>query len=406
MYKRLLENLAKEALLDTPVVLIVGPRRSGKTTLVNQIEKTNRTYVTLDDPAALEGALADPTGFIRSLGVATIDEVQRAPELLLAIKRSVDENYGPGRFLLTGSANVMTFPQVADSLAGRIETLRLLPLAQAEILGTKPTFLNRLFIGKLGSVGDAIIADELIRAVLLGGFPEAISRNSETRRQTWGRAWLESVISRDLRDMAQVGKMNDLPKFMSLLAEYSGKLINYSQLGAAIGASHKTGQRYLNLLEQLFIVSMLSPWHTNRIKRIVKTPKLHFIDSGLLAATKGILFDKVQKDRTQFGSLLENFVLSEILKLISVSEMHLNPYHFREQQKREVDIVLERNDGMVAGIEVKASATVRASDFSGLKTLAAACGDRFAYGVVLYDSADFVPFGERFGAAPISVLWE
>lgn len=405
MYLRLLERLATEALLDTPVVLIVGPRRAGKTTLANQVGKAHRTYVTLDDQAALDAARTDPAGFVRGLSDATIDEVQRAPDLLLAIKRSVDGNYRPGRFLLTGSANVMTFPQVADSLAGRIETLRLLPLARAEIEGTSSTFLDRLFVGELGGKSDAIIDDELIRIVLQGGFPEALARNSERRRQAWGRAWLESVVTRDLRDVAQVGKSTDLTKFVRMLAEHSSRLTNYSQIGAGIDASHKTAQRYVKLLEQMFLVTTLQPWHTNRLKRIIKSPKLFFIDSGLLAATTGLTFAKIKGDRNQFGRLLETFALSEILKLIAVSEMHVTPYHFRDQQMREVDIVLERDDGMIAGIEVKSGATVRSNDFTGLKTLAAACRERFAYGAVLYDGTDFVPFGEQLGAVPISALW-
>jgi len=405
MYQRLLKRLAAEALLDTPVVLIVGPRRAGKTTLVRELGTARRAYVTLDDQAARDAARTDPAGFVRGLNDATIDEAQRAPELLLAIKRSVDENYRPGRFLLTGSANVMTFPQVADSLAGRIETFRLLPLARVEIEATSPTFLERLFAGTLEGADDGIVGDDLVRIVLQGGFPEALARTSERCRQAWGRAWLESIITRDLRDVAQVGKLNDLPKFVRLLAEHSGRLINYSKFGAGIGVSHKTGHRYVNLLEQMFLVTTLQAWHSNRVKRIIKSPKLHFIDSGLLAAATGLNFAKAKEDRQQFGRLLETFALSEILKLIAVSEMRVSPYHFRDQQMREVDIVLERDDGMVAGIEVKAGATVRSSDFAGLKTLAAACGGRFAYGAVLYDGADFVPFGERLGAVPISALW-
>ncbi len=405
MYPRLLKRLAAEALLDTPVVLIAGPRRAGKTTLARQLGATHRTYVTLDDQAALEAARTDPTGFVQGLSDATIDEAQRAPELLLAIKRSVDENYRPGRFLLTGSANVMTFPQVADSLAGRIETLRLLPLARVEIEGTSPTFLERLFAGQVERIGDGIMGDDLVRMVLQGGFPEALARESERRRQAWGRAWLESVTMRDLRDVARIGKLSDLPKFVRLLAEHSGQIINYSKLGAGLGVSHKTGQRYVNLLEQMFLVTTLQAWHSNRLKRIIKSPKLHFIDSGLLAAATGWNFAKAKADRQQFGRLLETFALSEILKLIAVSEMQVSPYHFRDQQMREVDIVLERDDGVIAGIEVKAGATVRLGDFTGLRTLATACGERFAYGAVLYDGADFVPFGERLGALPISALW-
>ncbi len=400
-----MERRAEEALSDTPVVLIVGPRRAGKTTLVRKMGETGRTYITLDDQTVLEAARSDPAGFIRGLDRAIIDEIQRAPELLLAIKKTIDEDYRPGRFLLTGSANVLTLPRIADSLAGRMETIRMLPLARAEIEGRTPTFLERLFEGKLQSQKDAVVGDDLVRLVLLGGFPEAISRDSERRRQDWVRSYLASILTRDLRDIADVEKLTELPKFVRLLAEHSGQLVNYSQFGNGINVNHKTSQRYVGLLEQVFLIATVQPWFTNALKRIVKTPKLHFLDSGLLATTRGLSFDRVKADRGAIGSLLESFVFSEVLKLMTASDLRLTPYHFRDRDMREVDIVLERDDGMIAGIEVKASATVKAGDFSGLRALAEACGDRFAFGTVLYDSTDVVQFGDRLAAVPLSCLW-
>jgi len=208
-----------------------------------------------------------------------------------------------------------------------------------------------------------------------------------------------------LRDIADIEKLTELPKFVRLLAEHSGQLVNYSQFGGSINVSHKTGQRYVALLEQVFLVATLQPWYSNALKRIAKTPKLHFLDSGLLATTRGLSFDRVKANRGEFGALLESFVFSEVLKLMTGSDLRLTPYHFRDQQMHEVDIVLERDDGMIVGIEVKAAATVKSGDFAGLRTLAEACNDRFAFGVVLYDSADFVPFGDRLAAAPLSSLW-
>lgn len=405
MYDRFVERRAEEALSDTPVVLIVGPRRAGKTTLVRKMGKTDRTYITLDDQTVLDAAQSDPTGFIRGLDRAIIDEIQRAPDLLLAIKKTVDEDYRSGRFLLTGSANVLTLARVADSLAGRMETIQMLPLARAEVAGKTPTFLERVFEGKLQNQREAIVGDDLTQLVLLGGFPEAITRESERRRQDWLRSYLTSILTRDLRDIAEVEKLTELPKFVRLLAEHSGQLVNYSQFGAGINVSHKTGQRYVALLEQVFLIATLQPWFTNALKRIVKTPKLHFLDSGLLATVRGLTFERVKADRGTFGALLESFVFSEVLKLMTASDLRLTSYHFRDRNMREVDIVLERDDGKVVGIEVKASATVKAGDFSGLRALAEACGDRFEFGVVLYDSADVVPFGHRLAAAPLSCLW-
>jgi hypothetical protein len=405
MFERFIERRAEEALSDTPVVLIVGPRRAGKTTLVRKMGQNGRTYITLDDQTALEAAHSDPVGFIRGLDRAIIDEVQRAPDLLLAIKKTVDEDYRPGRFLLTGSANVLTLPRIADSLAGRMETIQMLPLARAEIKGHRPTFLERLFEGRLQSQQGAIIGDDLVQLVLLGGFPEAISRESERRRQDWLRSYLTSILTRDLRDIAEVEKLTELPKFVRLLAEHSGQLVNYSQFGASINVSHKTGRRYVGLLEQVFLITTVQPWFTNALKRIVKTPKVHFLDSGLLATVRGLSFERLKADRGTFGALLESFVFSEVLKLMTASDLRLTPHHFRDRDTREVDLVLERDDGMIVGIEVKASATVKTGDFAGLRALAAACGDRFAFGAVLYDSGDIVPFGEKLAAAPLSSLW-
>jgi len=405
VYKRHVERRVREALADTPVVLLVGPRRAGKTTLVRTMVEDGLAYLTLDDQTTLDAARGDPTGFVRGLDRAIVDEVQRVPDLLLAIKKSVDDDYRPGRFLLTGSANVMTLPKVADSLAGRMETIRMLPLARCELVGRPATFLERLFEGTLSPGPGVAVGDALVEIVLAGGFPEAVARDSERRRQDWIRAYLGSVLARDLREIAEIEKLSDLPRFVRLLAAHAGQLVNYSELGGALGITYKTTQRYVGILEQLFLVYTLQPWYTNAIKRIVKTPKLHFLDSGVLAASRGLTAERVRASRASLGALLESFVLAEVMKLMTWSDLRLAPYHFRDQQKSEVDIVLERDDGSLASIEVKASATVTAADFKGLRTLAEACGSDFAHGVILYDGESVVPFGERLTAAPVSCLW-
>lgn len=405
MYRRLVEPRLRDALSDTAVVLVVGPRRAGKTTLVRTADGKARTYLTLDDQTVLDAARSDPIAFIRGLDHGTIDEVQRAPELLLAIKKSVDEDPRPGRFLLTGSANVLTMTKVADSLAGRMETIQLLPLARAELLGKKTTFLDSLYAAKIPKPQNILLGETLIEAVLAGGFPEAIDRVNERRRITWARSYLNSILTRDLRDIADVERLTELPKFVRFLAEHSGQLVNYSKLGGEIRVSHKTAQRYVGLLEQIFLVTTLEPWYTNRIKRIIKTPKLHFLDSGLLAASHGLTAERVRQNRKLLGAPLESFVFSEVMKLMGASDMHLTPYHFRDQDMHEVDIVLERDDGALVGIEVKASATVASDDFSGLRKLADAAKRRFNFGVVLYDGDVVVPFGSRLAAAPVSCLW-
>ncbi len=405
MYPRYAKKRVLEALSDTRVVLISGPRQAGKTTLAGQVAGRDIPFLTLDDATTLAAAKSDPVGFIRGLDKAVIDEIQRAPELLLAIKTSVDADPRPGRFMLTGSANLMTIPQVADSLAGRMEVVRLLPLSQAEIKGARNAFLDQAFRSEAPGLGQMIIGDDLIRLVLAGGYPEALTRSKWGRRQDWFLEYAEAIVQRDVRDIAQIEQIRLMPRLLRILAEHSGQLINYSGLGAPLGMNHVTTQKYVGVFESLFLTRTLQPWFTNTLKRLTKTPKLHFLDAGLLAALRDISPDRLQKDKTPFGSILETFVLGELLKLASWSGNRYEFSHFRDKEKNEVDVVIEDRQGRVVGIEVKASATVSNSDFSGMRKLAEACSDRFSFGIVLYDHDQIVPFGDRMTAVPISTLW-
>jgi predicted AAA+ superfamily ATPase len=387
-------------------VLISGPRQSGKTTLAEKLAGAGMPFLTLDDQTTLDTARADPVGFVRGLDRAVIDEVQRAPELLLAIKRSVDTDKRPGRFLLTGSANLMTLPRVADSLAGRIEILTLLPLAQSELRERPVDFLERVLQGKPPSPGERVVGSALIERVLAGGYPEALQRISQSRRHKWHLDYAKAVIERDVRDISQIEHVSQMPRLLRILAQHSAQLINSSAIGAPLGIGHVTTQKYIGVLEQMFLVRTLQPWFTNELKRLVKTPKLHFLDSGLLAALRGANASRLKRDRMALGPLLETFVLAELLKLASWSNEPLEFLHFRDRDGNEVDIVIEDSHGNVVGIEVKASASVGTADFSGLRKLAEASGKHFTSGLVLYDHDVIVPFGERLFAAPISTLWK
>ena len=405
MYPRFIESRINEALTDTRVLLVSGPRQSGKTTLARQIASRKIPFLNLDDKTTLDAASADPVGFIRGLDRAVIDEIQRAPDLLLAIKTAVDTDPRPGRFLLTGSANLMTVPRVADSLAGRMKVVRLLPLAQAELQGKASTFLETVFEGQAPKIGDAVAGADLIGRVLAGGYPEALTRSKWNRRQEWYLDYVEAIVQRDVRDTAQFEKIPLMPRLLRVLAEHSGQLVNYSGFGAPLGMNHPTTRRYTGVFESLFLVCNLQPWFSNALKRLTKTPKLHFLDAGLLAALRDITPARVRKDKTPFGPVLETFVLGELLKLASWSHDRYEFSHFRDKERNEVDIVIEDRRGRVVGIEVKASATVTARDFAGMRRLSEACGDRFVLGLVLHDHEHVVPFGERMFAAPISALW-
>ena len=405
MYPRFVERRIREALTDTRVVLICGPRQSGKTTLARRVAGPDMPFVTLDDATVLDAATADPVGFMRGFDRAVIDEVQRAPSLILAIKAAVDNDPRPGRFLLTGSANLMTLPRVADSLAGRMSIIRLLPLAQAEVRGDAPRFLERVFAGAAPDVTSLVLGDDLVETVLAGGYPEALTRTAWHRRRDWHLDYVEAIVQRDVRDIANVEQLSSMPRLLRTLAERSGQLVNYSGLGASVGLNHVTTRKYMGVFENLFLVHALPAWHTNTLKRLGKAPKLHFLDAGLLAALRDLSPSRLGRDRAPFGPLLETFVISELLKLAGWSDDRYTFSHFRDKERNEVDIVLEAGSGQVVGVEVKASATVSSGDFAGLRRLAGACGDRFSLGLVLYDHDRVVPFGERMLAVPVSALW-
>lgn len=403
---RYIQSKITTALQDTRVVLVVGPRQAGKTTLAKLYANADRPYVTLDDPATLAAARSDPIGFIRGLKQAVIDEVQRAPELLLAIKESVDKDQAPGRFLLTGSTNLMAMPLVADSLAGRLEVITLMPFAQAELAGTPGDLLDRLFDGGgLPAVTNPVVGDALMDIVLKGGYPEALRRTSASRRQAWLQDYVALILDRDVRDIANIDQLDRMPRLLDVLAAHAGQLVNHSSYGAALGLTAPTAQKYVGILERLFLLRQVPPWSHNFVSRLTKTPKLHFLDNGLLAALRGTTAGQMQKDRTHYGPLLENFVVSEVLKLITWSDKRLRVSHFRTKEQDEVDLVLEDRQGRVVGIEVKASATVRGSDLRGLRQLQDAVGAKFVQGLVLHDHDRITPFDEKLHAGPVSLLW-
>ncbi|BAO83640.1 predicted ATPase AAA+ superfamily [Serpentinimonas maccroryi] len=406
LFPRWIEPRIAEALLDTPVVLLAGPRQAGKTTLVRQIAaRQGLHYITLDDELTWLSARADPVGMVRNLGRAVIDEVQRAPQLLLAIKKSVDEDRRPGRFLLTGSANLMALPTVADSLAGRMETLSLLPLSQSEIESRSANWIDSAFAGQLLKVERPALGLELVERVLRGGYPEAVARASAKRRRAWARQYLDALILRDVRDVAGIDKLDQLPRFLRALAQTAGQMCNYTQLGAQVGLDGKTAARYLGVFEQMYLLKRVDVWARNRLKRVAKTPKLQFIDAGLLAALLDLSAEEVQRDRTRFGNALETFVFAELLKHTTTAEGDYRLLHYRDADQVEVDVVIENAAGQLVGVEIKAAATVKPSDLRGLKKLASLAGSQFKLGVLLYDGAETLPLGDGIWAVPMSTLW-
>lgn len=408
LYPRFAATRLVEALADTPVVLIHGPRQSGKTTLAKIVGVDGGySYLSFDDGVLVSAAAADPVGFVDDLPERVIlDEVQRAPGLLTAIKTAVDRDRTPGRFILTGSANVLLLPRLADSLAGRMAILRLHPLAQCELAGQVPRFLDELFSGGFRIRGWERLGLGLAERIAAGGYPVALQRTTPRRRTAWYRDYIEALVQRDVRDLARISSLDILPRLLALAAGQTARLVNMSEMASPFHLSRPTIRDYVTLLERVFLLEQLPPWHSNRLSRLIKTPKLHVSDTGVACALLGLDAAALRRDRPLFGQLLETFVFGELRRHASWHDAATTFHHFRDKDGAEVDIVLERGAHEVAGIEVKAAATVVGSDFRGLRKLREAVGDRFTAGVVLYDGETSAGFGDGLFAVPIRGLWE
>ncbi len=410
-YPRLARARVEEALADTPVVLIHGPRQCGKTTLARDVGETaSYGYRTFDDDTLRAAASADPIGFVDRLPPrAILDEVQRVPELFTTLKAAVDRDRTPGRFLLTGSANVLFVPRLADSLAGRMETIRLHPLTQHEQARLPPgilTFVERLFAGDVGGGEGPRLGDALAERIVAGGYPAALARATPRRRATWYRDYIDTLVQRDVRDLARIRSLDVLPRLLALVASQTARLVNVADLAGPFQLTRPTIRDYVTILERVFLLDELPPWHSNRLSRLVKTAKLHAADTGLACALLGLDAEALWTDRALYGQMLETFVYGELRGQASGSEDRVAFHHLRDRDGVEVDLVLERDGRHLVGIEVKAAATVRASDFGGLRKLQQAAGGRFVAGIVLYDGETTVPFGDRLQAVPIRCLWE
>ncbi len=408
LYKRSLRAALETALDDTPAVCLLGPRQCGKTTLTQQLP-ASRTYISLDEETYFRTAASDPSGFINTLPeFVTIDEIQRVPELLPAIKHNIDQNRKPGRFLLTGSANLLFLPTVSESLAGRMETVYLHPLSESEKERNPGAFLKTFIDGAFQPEikgASTTAALKLPERLIQGGYPEPITRTPQRARQ-WHRQYLKSIIERDVRDIARVRDGHELERLLQRLALHPAALLNGSGLAQELGLYRSTIEEYLLILERLFLVRRLPAWHRNAAKRLVKTPKIHPTDSGLSAALSGIAATDWNEKRETMGHLLESFVVQQIIAQSAWTDPDLRFGHYRDKDKVEVDLVITQGR-QTWGIEIKASASVKPIDAKGLTRLAAQCGNDFQSGIVLYNGADTLPIGNTpFLAVPLNKLWE
>ncbi len=410
MKRRNLTPQILTALRDTPVVYLQGPRQAGKSTLAQALRDHghNADYFTLDEAATLAAAQSDPDGFVAGLPERVIlDEVQRVPELFRAIKRSVDTKRKPGRFLLTGSAQVLVLPKLSESLAGRMEVLTLWPFSQGEIAGRTEGFVDACFAGefKPGAFRDTSWPS-LAGRIVEGGYPEMLARTDAARRQAWFSSYVTTILERDVRDLANVSGLRDLPRLLRLAASRAMGLLNFADLSRDAAMPQTTLQRYWALFEATFLVRALPPWHANLGLRLVKTPKVVLGDTGLLCHLLGLDAARLQADDLMTGAALECFVAGELTKQISWSETRPGLFHYRTHAQQEVDFVLEDARGRLVGIEVKKTASPTSSDFKGLRHLSEQTGGKFLRGVLLYTGSTSVAFGPNLHAVPVGALWQ
>jgi uncharacterized protein len=409
MFERRATRAVLEAFAWSPVVLVEGARQAGKSVLVRDIVGRERPaiYVTFDDALQLAAAQANPQDYVLSLpDPVVLDEVQRAPEVFRAIKLSVDRDRRPGRFLLTGSSNILLLPRLSDSLAGRMRRVTLWPLSQGEIERAGDGFVDALFGDNdpaplHGGESRMSVAERIAR----GGFPEPVSLPAGAVRDGWMRDYVATLLSRDVREIAAIADRVGLPRLLQLLAARSGTLLNSSDLSRSTGIPRGTIDRYTALFTTTFTVRFVPPWSGDVARRLVKSPKILFVDAGLCAYLAGVDAARLVSDPDRLGPLLETFVGGELARQIEWATGRVELMHYRDAGGAEVDWVLEDARGRLVGVEVKATTSPTAGDFKGLRAFAANVGQRFHRGVVLHTGHATVPMGDRLWAMPIDALW-
>lgn len=406
-YPRWQEKTLRHALTKRRIILLAGPRQCGKTTLVKAFKSATTIYRTLDDTLLLNAALTDPKGFIQHQDhLMIIDEVQRAPLLLPAIKQNVDENQTAGRFLLTGSANTHSLPGVTESLAGRVSKIRLRPLALGEIYSALPHFLEKAFQQRFAVAPEFDSKDAYLEAAFRGGFPEAHRFNNEKDRHSWHRDYIEALLERDLKDISLIRRKSGMEKLIIALAAWSSKFMNIQSIGTGLSITRPTIERYISALESLYIIERVNAWHNTDYARINGQDKLFMTDTGMMASLLRWRFDQVRLNGDINGKLLETFVFNQLSAHIDVHHHDYQLTHYRDAHKRKIDFIVEREDGALLGLEVKAASVIDKSAFKHLiwfrNTLVP---HRVFTGIVLYTGDHIASFGDGLWAVPISSLW-
>ena len=407
LYLRWQKKIIEEGLKTRRVLLLCGSRQCGKTTLAKTINPIDTIYFTLDNLATRQLAETDPHGFVKHQDkMLIIDEIQRVPTLLSAIKLIVDENTSPGQFLLTGSTNIQSLPGVQESLAGRIRKIRLRPLTQGELLGVAPSFIYHAFNQTLPQITtNPYDRNSLLTMAFRGGYPEAIALNTTDRRQ-WHTDYIDALLTRDLIEIARITHHHAMHELIALLAAWSGKFMDITALGSGLSIRRPTIESYINALEALYLVERIPPWTRTDYERVGKQDKLYMTDSGLMASLLRWNFEQVEWDPDRSGKLIETFIFNEIAAQIDAYSGKYQLFHYRDREKREIDLLIERDDQALLGIEIKAGSSISSSDFKHLKWFKDNIAkNRPFYGIVLYAGEVFGSMGENLWAVPFNALW-
>ena len=412
MIERKMSKKIVEALNNFRIVMLNGPRQSGKTTLVKSIAKDkNMNYITLDEADKLSFAQSDPENFIDYYAKSplVIDEIQFAPELIAYLKIRVDENNNKGQFLLTGSADFMRMHQITESLAGRMVRYKLLPLANAEIENKSINIIDKLLEDDFVDIQNTQSLEKVIDTIIQGGYPEILSISQQFRND-WFASYIESRVQKDITELKRISlsKLRLIKSLLQLLATYDAEILNYNTLAKKLQISNKTVLSYVELLESMYIIKTVSSYHVNASLRVIKSAKVHFIDTGLVCHLLNVdAGNLLLKKDSSYGNLIENFVFSELYKQSTYSKQSVEIYHFRDLRKKEVDFVLEDKQGSIIAIEVKAKSTINKKDLKGMLELAQYSKNKFKYGIIFYGGKETRPMsieGHLFYCLPLGLL--
>ncbi len=406
---RLAAPLVRDALAAAPVVLLQGPRQCGKSTIARMLVEEGRLdrYLTLDDIEPLEAAKRTPDDFVAGIADrVVIDEIQRAPELLRAIKARVDRDRTPGRFLLTASANVLLLPRLSETLAGRMRIVDLWPFAQTEIQSVSSGFISACFSDE--PMSPAIMPESraaLMQHILGGGYPPALATSTPAQRADWFASHARTLATRTVPDIVRIEGLLELPRLMRMLATRTGTLLNAADIARGVGLPQTTLKRYLAVLQAAFVLQLVPAWTAESGRRLIRTPKLLFTDTGFASSLMQLDADRLEIEPALTGQLVETFAAMELVKLATWSHPRVALHHFRSAAGHEVDLVLEGPAGRLVGVEVKSAIRGSGDDARGLRALAESSGSRFHRGVVLYAGDEVRPLGKNMDLVPMSALW-